>query len=185
MHEKPTSLKGTYWVRNNLIAGEYPRAWNARRLRSRLRRLLQAGVTFFLDLTEEREKRLRPYTDPLRKEAAAMGRAIDYRRMPIPDFDTPTVAQMRRILNALDRALANGHTVYLHCYAGLGRTGTVAGCFLVRQGMDGQEALEELARLRYGTDLDGYTSPVTDEQRQMVLDWPALDASVPSDTRDG
>ena len=176
MRRKMASLKGAYWVRDNLIAGEYPREWNERKLRSRLRQLLQAGVTFFLDLTEEREKNLRPYTRPLRKETTVTGRAAEYRRLPIPDFDTPTVEQMRRILNTLDQTLANGRTAYVHCYAGLGRTGTVVGCYLVRHGMDGQGALEELVRLRQRTDLEDYLSPVTDEQRQMVLDWAALDS---------
>jgi protein-tyrosine phosphatase len=177
MYRKSTPIKGAYWVRDNLIVGEYPRGWNGRRLRSRLRQLLQAGVTFFLDLTEEGEKGLRPYTGSLRKEAAFTGQVVEYKRMPIPDFDTPTVEQMRRILDALDKALAKGHIAYLHCYAGLGRTGTVAGCYLVRHGMQGQEALEELVRLRHRTDLEGQSSPVTDEQRQMVYDWAALEAN--------
>ena len=157
---KPTPIKGAYWVRDNLMVGEYPRGWNGRRLRSRLRQLLQAGVTFFLDLTEEREKGLRPYTGSLRKEAAFAGRAVEYTRMPIPDFDTPTVGQMRRILDTLDKALAKGHIAYLHCYAGLGRTGTVAGCYLVRRGMEGQEALEELVRLRRWRRMTSPTSTV-------------------------
>ena len=180
---KRSPIKGAYWVRDNLIAGEYPREWNPLRLRSRLRQFLQAGVTFFLDLTEEREKSLRSYTSLLRKEAAAAGQAADYRRMPVPDFDTPTVEQMRRILNTIDQALATGKTVYVHCYAGLGRTGTVVGCYLVRHGLAGQEALEELVHLRRGTDLDGYASPVTDEQRQMVLDWAKLEAGALPDRR--
>jgi protein-tyrosine phosphatase len=175
MRRQSTPIKGAYWVRNNLIAGEYPREWNERRLRSRLRPLLQAGVTFFLDLTEATEKDLRPYTRALRKEATAIGREVEYRRMPIPDFETPTVEQMRRILDALDRALAKGHKAYVHCYAGLGRTGTVVGCYLVRHGLDRREVLDKLIRLRRGTDLDGFVSPVTDEQRDMVLDWAALE----------
>jgi protein-tyrosine phosphatase len=95
--------------------------------------------------------------------------------MPIPDFETPTAAQMRGILDALDAALADGHTVYVHCYAGIGRTGAVIGCYLVRHGRSGQEALGELARLRRGTALEGALSPVTDEQRQLVYEWAARD----------
>ena len=71
--------------------------------------------------------------------------------MPIHDVSTPTQAQMARILDAIDAALAVGHAVYLHCYGGIGRTGTVVGCYLVRHGMDGEEALAEIARLRQGT----------------------------------
>jgi ADP-ribosylglycohydrolase len=35
----------------------------------------------------------------------------------------------------------------VHCRAGIGRTGTVAGCFLVEQGRDGESALSELNTL--------------------------------------
>ena len=36
--------------------------------------------------------------------------------------------------------------VYIHCRAGIGRTGLVAGCFLVEQGRDGDRALERTQR---------------------------------------
>ena len=70
--------------------------------RKRLRALLGAGVTFFLDLTEAGEKGLRPYDPTLRQEAGATGREVEYRRVPIPDFDTPSAGQMRELLDALD-----------------------------------------------------------------------------------
>ena len=35
--------------------------------------------------------------------------------------------------------------VYVHCWGGIGRTGTVVGCWLVRHGMTGDEALAEFA----------------------------------------
>ena len=168
-------LDGHYRVHDQLLAGEYPGGRNWRGLRAGLRRLLEAGVTYFLDLTEEGEKDMVSYAPALRAEARAMGRRVEHRRMPIPDFETPTVEQMRDILDALDAALADGHRVYVHCYAGIGRTGAVIGCHLVRQGRSGQEAVEELARLRRGTALEGALSPVTDEQRRLVYEWTTWD----------
>ena len=38
---------------------------------------------------------------------------------------------MREILDCLDDALRSGRKVYVHCRAGIGRTGTVVGCLLV------------------------------------------------------
>ena len=73
---------------------------------------------------------------------------------------------MTTILDALDSALAAGHTVYLHCHGGRGRTGTVVGCWLVRHGLTGEQALDRIADLR-GDD----ESPETDEQRAFVLNW--------------
>jgi hypothetical protein len=54
---------------------------------------------------------------------------------------------MRAIQEELALALAGGEKVYVHCRAGIGRTGTVAGCFLVEQGLDGEGALRELNAL--------------------------------------
>ena len=79
---------------------------------------------------------------------------------------------MIRILDALDGALAEGQVVYLHCYAGIGRTGTVVGCYLVRHGLHGSEALREIQRLRQGVPDGWVTSPETRVQREMVWNWP-------------
>jgi protein-tyrosine phosphatase len=171
----PGPIPGSYWVQDQLVAGEYPGSWTRRDLEVRIRQLVQLGVTCFIDLTEEGEKDLQPYAPTLRREAQLAGRKVEHRRMPIPDYETPTVAQMRDILSLLDAALAAGHTVYLHCYAGIGRTGTVVGCFLVRNGWTGEEALDEIVQLRRWLDPDGYPSPITPEQRQMVRDWARLE----------
>lgn len=155
-----------------LVAGEYPGAGNDEEARSKLRRILDAGVTFFLDLTEEGEYNLKPYTPFLGEEATTRGRQVRHRRMPIRDRGTPTVEGMRRILDTIDCALQEGHVVYVHCWGGIGRTGTVVGCYLVRHGMSGPAALDEIARRRRGTP-DGYRrSPENDEQAQVILHWP-------------
>ena len=165
----------SYWVHDRLVAGEYPGGWSERTLRARLRGLLEAGVTLFVDLTERREKGLRPYDPVLRQEAGSTGRVVQYVRFPIPDFDTPTASQMSHILDLMDRSLSEGYGVYLHCYAGIGRTGTVVGCFLVRHGWSGQDALDRIVELRRGIDPERHPSPITTEQRGMVRGWAALD----------
>jgi protein-tyrosine phosphatase len=170
--ERMTPIPNSYWVRpGQLLAGEYPMDWDDRMSRQKLRRLLEAGVTFFLDLTEAGEYGLKPYTSPLREEAATMGRSVKHQRIPIRDRGTPPQEEMVHILDTLDIALAEGQAVYVHCYGGIGRTGTVIGCYLVRHGMGGAEALEEIARLRQATPSGWVTSPETKAQRQMVRDW--------------
>ncbi len=163
----------SYWVwPGRLLAGQYLEAFDDEKLRARLRLMLESGVTFFVDLTEKGEKGLKNYAPPLAEEAAALGLAVEHRRLPVPDFEIPTVAEMKHILDAIDAALAAGQGVYVHCFFGIGRTGVVVGCYLVRHGLNGQEALGELARLRQGTYFEGMSSPVTQEQRQMVQNWP-------------
>jgi len=158
----------SYWVRpGQLLAGEYPGDRNDRETRKRLRGLLEEGVTFFLDLTQAGEYDLKPYAPLLDREMA------EYRRMPILDHGTPTLDEMTRILDTIDAALAAGHTLYVHCYAGIGRTGTVVGCYLVRHGMTGEGALAEVSRLRRGMGSGWISSPETPAQRAMVRQWPA------------
>ena len=153
-----------------LLAGEYPRNREDATSRPKLRCLLQAGASFFLDLTEEGEG-LKPYWPLLQEEAAALGRSVEHRRMAIRDGWTPTPETMAAVLDTLDAALAEGHTVYLHCWGGKGRTGTVLGCYLVRHGMQPEVALREITRLRHGTPDAAHPSPETEEQCQLVRTW--------------
>ena len=78
---------------------------------------------------------------------------------------------MAEILDTLDAALAQGETVYVHCFGGIGRTGTVVGCWLVRHGLTGEQALAQIAAWREGTPDEWNQSPETASQRQMALAW--------------
>ncbi|UCC89198.1 MAG: dual specificity protein phosphatase family protein [Anaerolineales bacterium] len=166
-------IPDSYWVQpSQLLAGEYPRDWENQTSRHKLRRLLEAGVSVFLDLTEAGEYGLKPYTHLMQAEAAAMERSAEHHRMPIRDGETPTAEGMKHILDMIDTAITAGQTVYVHCFGGIGRTGTVVGCYLVRHGLDGEEALRQIARLRQGTPDGWVSSPETAAQRKMVQDWP-------------
>jgi ADP-ribosylglycohydrolase len=80
---------------------------------------------------------------------------------------------MQRVLERIDDALDDGHVVYLHCRAGIGRSATVAGCWLSRHGRNPQEALEELQRLWQQSAKSGRWPqvPETDEQTDFVRRW--------------
>ncbi len=89
--------------------------------------------------------------EPLLSEAVA-GRKALYLRKPIRDHGVPDSAErMQEILDALDRALADGRCIYLHCRAGIGRTNVVAGCWIANRGGGGDAALERLNRLWRGS----------------------------------
>lgn len=165
-----TPIPDSYWViPGKLLAGEYPGALDPEEACVKLRRFLSAGVTYFLDLTEEGE--LDPYVTTLQEEATNLQIPVTHRRMPIPDYHTPTVEGMRAILAAIDGALSAGQVVYVHCWGGIGRTGTVVGCWLVEQGMSGKEALAQIQRLRQGTPDGWKRSPETEAQTSMVWGW--------------
>lgn len=60
---------------------------------------------------------------------------IQARRVPVRDGDTQDLrARLPACARALDALLAQGHKVYLHCTAGVGRSPTVAIAWLVWRG---------------------------------------------------
>lgn len=155
-----------------LIAGEYPGDRDEMPARVKLSALLDAGVTTFVDLTEPHE--LEPYEPVVVQLARARGTAVTYARHSIRDVSVPTAPSvMGEILDAIDSALDTGGAVYVHCWGGVGRTGTVVGCHLVRRGMTGDEALARVAELF--KNMQKYPrrrrSPETDEQEAYVRSW--------------
>ena len=160
MSDRP--VPRSYWVRPGaLLAGEYPGHEQVGLTQVRLQRFRAAGVTGFVNLTEEGE--LPPYDD-------LVGGWATHRRFPIRDFSIPSVDAMTAILDTMDAALER-EVVYLHCWGGSGRTGTVIGCWLVRHGMDCDQALATIAALRRETAYGDRPSPESDEQRDMVRAW--------------
>jgi hypothetical protein len=165
-------LPELYWVRpGRLLAGPYAGAQSPEQARARLGRLLDAGITSFVDLTEAGEAPLPPYEPLLAAEAAERGLRATYLRAPIPDFGLPTLEALRTTLEHIDAELLAGRGLYLHCRGGIGRTGTVVGCHLVRHGLAGADALAVLARLRRRLPSAAWQSPETDAQRALVLAW--------------
>ena len=80
--------------------------------------------------------------------------------------------EMTAILDAIDGHLADGRTVYVHCWGGVGRTGTVIGCWLARHGRQGEPALARLRELwRECPKSATRKSPETEEQERYVLEW--------------
>lgn len=164
------SLPDCYWVEpGRLMAGEYPGDWSERSARKTLRALLDAGVRTFVDLTEQGE--LDSYDDWLAKEAKAAGVEVDYHRHAIRDLDVPTADGMRAILELIESAITADAPVYVHCWGGIGRTGTVVCCWLVERGLSGEQALVEIALLREGIKKRLITSPEMPGQQAFVRSW--------------
>jgi Polymorphic toxin system, DSP-PTPase phosphatase len=169
-------IPDSYWVLpGRFLAGEYPCSVNEDEARGKLRWLLEQGVDYWLDLTETGEAGLEPYVPLLGEEAARTGREVVHTRLSIPDMGTPTPQHMRRILDQLDEALQAERTVYLHCYGGIGRTGMVVGCYLVRHGMSGPQAIAQIANWRSATPDGWKPSPETRPQTDLVLRWAQFD----------
>ena len=81
--------------------------------------------------------------------------------------------QTAGILDAIDKALEDGKNVYVHCWGGIGRTGTVVGCWLVRHGMTADEAPAQIVE-RWQRMEKAYRHPrwpQTPHQRSYVRNW--------------
>lgn len=167
-------IPNSYWViPGKLLAGEHPGKEGEQETRKRIRWLLEQGIRTWIDLTEEDEARLDPYNYHiiLMQEAGKDAVPVIHKRLGIKDFHVPSVSKMREIIAALSEAMGDDHAVYLHCYGGIGRTGTVVGCFLVQQGMTGEQALGRISDLRSRIPTATNTSPETREQWNFIFRW--------------
>jgi protein-tyrosine phosphatase len=78
---------------------------------------------------------------------------------------------MVRLLALINSRLQTGCNLYIHCYAGIGRTGTVVGCFLAEQSGSGEAALKQLELLRRRLPNAHIRSPESDAQASLVRNW--------------
>lgn len=102
------------------------------------------------------------------------------RLLPQPFQGIPTTEQMRSILACIRQEVEAGGMVYVHCLGGIGRTGTVIGCYFVEQGHP--KPLEQLQALTASEGAYFWPTPQTEEQRQFVLNWKASDRGQPDST---
>lgn len=80
-------------------------------------------------------------------------RGIAWRHLPIADFSVPTEAFEREWVTQgreIRDMLRNGDDVLVHCKGGLGRAGMIAARLLAELGMDPEEAIRSIRRVRKG-----------------------------------
>jgi len=161
----------SFWVvPGQFLAGEHPGDLSDDILMARLSGLLEAGIRTFVDLTEERE--MESYYNFLRDLAEERAVEVTYLRIPIPDRGVPPVGTLRCILDVIDRSVADDNAAFVHCFAGIGRTGTVVGCYLQRHGLATQsDVMKKIAHLRRFMPIANEVSPHTPHQVQMVENW--------------
>ena len=171
----PTPFNRSYWVvSNKLLAGEIPAAKTAEETIEKIKALADCGISVILNLMEadETDSSNQPFYEySLHLQPFGMQMI----RLPIEDLSVPTVAEMNEILATIDRCNAEGKAVYVHCWGGIGRTGTVVGCYLLENNMATTEnVIQTIEYLKRTTPIKERRSPETDEQMDFILDWPVL-----------
>eukprot|EP00049_Salpingoeca_infusionum_P019972 m.363349 g.363349 ORF g.363349 m.363349 type:complete len:394 (+) comp22106_c0_seq1:62-1243(+) len=124
-------LPSTHWVvPGYLLCGSSPEQMQNQP--AELQTLLDAGVTVFVSLQTRYPEYYSgdaPYYeviggDPSDPETSTT--APWFLHMPIDDFSVAPLQAIMDFLEHLVQLMLQGHTIYLHCFGGHGRTGTVA-----------------------------------------------------------
>ena len=169
-------LNRSYWViPGELLAGDNPGSEDPVVEERNLKELIQAGIRHVISLLEPREydrpdEPFAPYVDHMESIAQKLKVSVTFDQILIKDFSVPTERQMVRILNQIDMCIKYDKPVYIYCWGGKGRTGTVVGCYLARHGFaTGNDVLQMIKELRKSTEYSSEPSPETRDQINMVL----------------
>ena len=117
-------LNQSYEVCSNgiIYAGEYPGDKNGEFAKHKIEQMYHFGIRHFIDLTEKGE--LHPYNHLLPNDTT-------YTRFPVVDCGVPkNIESVQRLLLRIEELKKMDGYVYVHCWGGVGRTGTIVACYL-------------------------------------------------------
>ncbi len=100
------------------------------------RRLEQWGVTGTVNMRAEHDDALHGLV------------LAEYCHLPTVDDEAPSMDDLRRGVAFIERVVAQGGKVYIHCAGGIGRAPTMAAAYLVAQGQSVDEAIDTIRRAR-------------------------------------
>ena len=120
----------------------------------------RAGINEVVSLlTPEEEEILELSSEADKTRKHGMG----FTSLPIQDRRIPkSDREFGETLARMDHELSAGKNLLLHCRQGVGRTGLVAACLLIKNGMSPGAAVEAVSAAR------GIPVPETQEQRDFV-----------------
>jgi protein-tyrosine phosphatase len=100
-------------------------------------------VVSLLTPDEERDLQLSDESQETRSQG------LEFLSFPIPDRDVPaSEPELGRLLERISQKLSSGKKVLVHCRQGIGRSGLVAACLLVKRGISPGAAVEIVSHTR-------------------------------------
>jgi protein-tyrosine phosphatase len=120
----------------------------------------RSGINTVLSLLEPAEEKDLDLRD---EQSEVQRQGLEFLSFAISDRQVPgSDEKLAQALEKVDRALSNGKNVLVHCRQGVGRSGLVAACLLVRKGMSPGAAVEKASAAR------GVAVPETEAQREWI-----------------
>eukprot|EP00164_Ancoracysta_twista_P003603 GFYU01004825.1.p1 GENE.GFYU01004825.1~~GFYU01004825.1.p1 ORF type:complete len:196 (-),score=21.68 GFYU01004825.1:393-980(-) len=162
------------WViRDHLMQGAYPGSVKFKKHIETLDKIVKSGIDTFVCLVEDHElARLNSYPFVVRHllEEANDSRQMEFLRYPIVDMNVTTDENVVQIVNSVIAKLEAGKKVYVHCWGGHGRAGTVISIVLGKlYGIDGDKAMEICGKFHQTREVtNGFVSPQADSQFEQV-----------------
>ena len=118
------------WIEaNELAVGQIPRDM------AEVESLRALGIRAIVSLTEYPLSAIQDF----RPEAFAK-LDITYLHAPVLDFQAPTIERAQEVVDFIVRMQELGRPVFMHCYAGVGRTGTMLHLYYLARGLSLAEA---------------------------------------------
>ncbi len=108
-----------------------------------IRSLHDQGIRAILSLTEHPLTVFERITLELFEELD-----MTYHHVPIPDQQGPSVEQAWQIIQIIQEMQAQRRPIFVHCHAGIGRTGTALHLYYLAQGLSLEQAQREIRATR-------------------------------------
>eukprot|EP00903_Cladosiphon_okamuranus_P014155 g13154.t1 len=192
------TMESNWVLPGRLLVGAYPASMNDSHHAHLLCTILLQGVSTFVCLQQEYRadgvteemwrsgEALRPYfhdvlqllgklrelrkADPLSVPAICAPEDTDFVHFPIVDCNVADDTKVLQLAANLAARLARGEVMYLHCWGGHGRTGTVVCIMLhLMYGLSADEAMERCQHVHDVRRIPiSVGSPQTDAQREQV-----------------
>jgi atypical dual specificity phosphatase len=90
---------------------------------------------------------------------------IRYLHQPVIDYEPPETKQVLYVKVFIDHMIAQGKPVFLHCYAGVGRTGTMLHSYYLLKGFNLHAAKDKVASTRRVANFDA----LSDTQQAFLM----------------